>query len=162
MFIESVDASSYSHTGEKMFALFDQFIKKVGLDHVIQIVTDSASNNVVAGKLVEEKYPHIYWTPCAAHCIDLMFKDIFKMAHLKRTLEKAIKVNTYIYNRTLLLNIMREFTGQKDMVRPAKTRFATAFITLNCFKANKKSLKKCSLRKSGSIASSQVRLSVGK
>ena len=82
-----------------MFALFDQFIKKVGLDHVIQIVTDSASNNVVAGKLVEEKYPHIDWTPCAAHCIDLMFEDIFKMAHLKRSLEKAIKVNTYIYNR---------------------------------------------------------------
>ncbi|KAI3822342.1 hypothetical protein L1987_09931 [Smallanthus sonchifolius] len=99
-------------------------------------------NNVSAGKLVEKNYPHIYWTPCAAHCIDLMFEDIFKLSHLKKTLERAIAVNTYIYNRTLLLNMMREFTGQKDMVRPAKTRFATAFITLNCFKANKKNLRK--------------------
>ncbi|XP_076913648.1 uncharacterized protein LOC143572349 [Bidens hawaiensis] len=37
--------------------------------------------------------------------------------------------------------MMREFTGQKDMVRPAKTRVATAFITLNCFKANKRKLR---------------------
>lgn len=91
---------------------------------------------------MEEKYPHIYWTPCAAHCIDLMLEDIFKMPHLKKTLERAISVNTYIYNRTLLLNMMREFTGQRDMVRPAKTRFATAFITLNCFRTHKKNLRK--------------------
>ncbi|XP_076889611.1 uncharacterized protein LOC143540433 [Bidens hawaiensis] len=141
MFIESVDASSYSHTGENMFKLFDRFIKKIGPENVIQVVTDSASNNVSAGKLIEEKYKHIYWTPCAAYCIDLMFEDIFKLPHLKRTLERGIAVNTYIYNHTLLLNLMREFTGQKDMVRPAKTRFATAFITLNCFKANKRKLR---------------------
>ncbi|KAK9061970.1 hypothetical protein SSX86_019154 [Deinandra increscens subsp. villosa] len=46
MFIESVDASSYSHTGDNMFKLFDQFIQKVGSESVIRIVTDSASNNV--------------------------------------------------------------------------------------------------------------------
>lgn len=49
VFIESVDASSYSHTGENLFKLFDRFIQKVGPDDVIQIVTDSASNNVLAG-----------------------------------------------------------------------------------------------------------------
>ncbi|KAJ9544552.1 LOW QUALITY PROTEIN: hypothetical protein OSB04_024259 [Centaurea solstitialis] len=117
MFIESVDASSYSHTGDNLFKLFDQFIQKVGPDDVVQIVTDSASNNVLAGKLVEEKYPRIYWTPCAAHCIDLMLEDIFKLPHLKKALKRAISVNTYIYNRTLLLNMMRDFTGQRDMAR---------------------------------------------
>ncbi|KAL4590571.1 hypothetical protein LXL04_003505 [Taraxacum kok-saghyz] len=142
MFIESVDASAYSHTGDALFKLFDMFIQKTGPQDVVQIVTDSAANNVLAGQLVEKKYPHIYWTPCAAHCIDLMLEDIFKMPKLKKTLERAVAVNNYIYNRTLLLNIMREFTGQRDMVRPAKTRFATAFITLNCFRNHKKGLKK--------------------
>ncbi|CAI9303558.1 unnamed protein product [Lactuca saligna] len=142
MFLESVGASSYSHTGDNMFILFDSFIKQVGPRDVVQVVIDSASNNVFAGKLVEEKYPYIYWTPCTTHCIDLIFEDIFKLPHLKRTLDKAITVNTYIYNRTLLLNMMREFTGQKDMVRLVKTRFATTFITLNCFKANKRNFKK--------------------
>nr|KAJ0187801.1 hypothetical protein LSAT_V11C900463330 [Lactuca sativa] len=149
MFLESVDASSYSHTSDNLFILFDHFIKQVGPRDVVQVVTDSASNNVFVGKLVEEKYPHIYWTPCAAHCIDFIFEDIFKFPYLKRTLDKAITVYTYIYNRILLLNMMREFTGKKDMVRPAKTRFATTFITLNCFKANKRNLKKCSLLNNG-------------
>lgn len=52
MFIESVDASSYSHTGDNLFKLFDQFIQKFGSDDVVQIVTDSASNNVLAGKFI--------------------------------------------------------------------------------------------------------------
>ncbi|CAH1447615.1 unnamed protein product [Lactuca virosa] len=112
MFLESVDASSYSHT-----ALADY-------------------------ERIEAKYPHIYWTPCAAHCIDLMLEDIFTVTHLKKTLDKAIAVNTYIYNRTLLLNMLRDFTGQRDMIRPAKTRFATALLTLNCFRSHKTSLKK--------------------
>nr|KAJ0187084.1 hypothetical protein LSAT_V11C900480190 [Lactuca sativa] len=81
------------------FRLFDYFIKEIGPDHVVQIVTDSVANNVLAGKIVEAKYPHIYWTPCAAHCIDFMLEDIFKASHLKKTLDKAITVNTYIYNR---------------------------------------------------------------
>lgn len=97
-------------------------------------------NNI--GKLIEDKYPHIYWSPCAAHCLDLMFEDIFKLPDLKKTLERAIYVNNYIYNRTLVLNMMRNFTGQRDMVRTAKTRFATAFLTLNRFHKQKKNLKK--------------------
>ncbi|CAH1439057.1 unnamed protein product [Lactuca virosa] len=123
----ALEAVALHGCGEYLFKLFDHFIK------------DSAS---LAGRFVEEKYPHIYWTPCAAHCIDLMLEDIFKLPHLKKTLDRAIAVNSYIYNRTLLLNMMRDFTGQRDMVRPANTRFATAFITLNCFRNHKKNLKK--------------------
>ncbi|KAL6554980.1 hypothetical protein OROGR_006238 [Orobanche gracilis] len=76
MFVESVDASSYSHTGQKMFELLDRFIQRVGPDDVVQVVTDSASNNVLAGKLLEDKYPHLYWTPCAAHC----HRDMVRLA----------------------------------------------------------------------------------
>ncbi|KAL6582972.1 hypothetical protein OROMI_005050 [Orobanche minor] len=141
MFVESVDASSYSHTGQKMFELLDRFIQKVGPDDVVQVVTDSASNNVLAGKLLEDKYPHLYWTPCAAHCLDLIFEDIFKLPDLKRTFGRAVQINTYIYNRTMVLNMMRDFTGHRDMVRPATTRFATAFLTLSRFHTQKKNLR---------------------
>ncbi|CAI9282376.1 unnamed protein product [Lactuca saligna] len=71
-----------------------------------------------------------------------MLEDIFKLPHLKKTLDREKAVNSYIYNRTLLLNMMRYFMGQRDMVRPTKTRFATAFITFNCFRNHKKNLKK--------------------
>ncbi|KAL6513274.1 hypothetical protein OROGR_020760 [Orobanche gracilis] len=141
MFVESVDASSYSHTGQKMFELLDRFIQRVGPDDVVQVVTGSASNNVLAGKLLEDKYPHLYWTPCAAHCLDLIFEDIFKLPDLKRTFERAVQINTYIYNRIMVLNMMRDFTGHRDMVRPATTRFATAFLTPSRFQKQKKNLR---------------------
>ena len=44
---------------------------------MVQIVINNGSVSVQAGKLLMKKY-NLYWTPCAAHCIDLMFEDIGK------------------------------------------------------------------------------------
>ncbi|KAL6552146.1 hypothetical protein OROGR_008300 [Orobanche gracilis] len=41
----------------------------------------------------------------------------------------------------MVLNMMRDFTGHRDMVRPATTRFATAFLTLSRFQKQKKNLR---------------------
>ena len=88
------------------------------------------------------KRPHLYWTPCAAHCIDLMLEDIFKLPRLKSVFERAIAMNGFIYARVELLNMMRRFTGQRNMVRHAKTRFATAFLTLARIYEQKNNLRK--------------------
>ena len=53
MFIESIDASSYVKDGKKMFELFDNFVDRIGEANVGQVVTDSASVNVMAGKNVD-------------------------------------------------------------------------------------------------------------
>ncbi|XP_042466041.1 uncharacterized protein LOC122048553 [Zingiber officinale] len=82
------------------FLLLDRFVERVGEVNVIQVVTDSASNNVLAGKLLEAKRPHLYWTPCAAHCVDLILEDIGKLPDFKATLKKAMSVNAYIYDWT--------------------------------------------------------------
>ena len=38
------------------------------------------------------------WTPCIAHCIDLMLEDVGKIAWVTRTLERVIQMIGYIYN----------------------------------------------------------------
>ena len=50
MFVESIDASSYSKDTEKMFQLIDKFVERIGEANVVQVVTDSATANVLAGK----------------------------------------------------------------------------------------------------------------
>ena len=50
MFIESINASSYVKDGKKMFELLDNFVDRIGEANVVQVVTDSASANVMAGK----------------------------------------------------------------------------------------------------------------
>ena len=92
--------------------------------------------------MLQKKRPNLYWTPCAAHCIDLILEDIGKLPNIKRTLERAISLNDCIYNRSGLLNMMRHFTGQRELLRPSKTRFATAFITLSRLHEQKNNLRK--------------------
>lgn len=77
-----MDASYYSKSGAKMFDLMDIMVQKIGSHRVVQIVIDCASNNVMALKLLEAKYPHLYWTSCVAHCLDLMLEDMFKIKKL--------------------------------------------------------------------------------
>ncbi|RWR93420.1 LOW QUALITY PROTEIN: hypothetical protein CKAN_02266900 [Cinnamomum micranthum f. kanehirae] len=140
MFVESIDASSYSKDAEKMFQLIEKFVERIGEANVI--VTDSAAANVLAGKFLEAKFAYLYWTPCAAHCLDLMLEDIFKIPSLKRTFERAIVVHGFIYNCPTLLNMMRRFTQMKELIKPAKTRFATAFLTLARIHQQKNNLRK--------------------
>ncbi|XP_042379959.1 uncharacterized protein LOC121972342 [Zingiber officinale] len=106
IFIKSVDASDYAKTGEKIFQLLDRFVERVGEATVVQVVTDSVSNNVLAGKLLEAKRSHLYWTPCDAHCVNLILEDIGELPDFKATLKKVMSVNTYIYVRPDMVNML--------------------------------------------------------
>ena len=94
------------------------------------------------GRLLEKKMLHLYWTSCAAHCLDLVLEDIGKLPHIKKTIERAISISSYIYNRTGLLNMMRRFYEQRELLRPAKTRFETTFITLSHINKQRNNLRK--------------------
>ncbi|RWR76250.1 hypothetical protein CKAN_00468400 [Cinnamomum micranthum f. kanehirae] len=48
MFVESIDASSYSKDAEKMFQLIEKFVERIREANVVQIVTDSAAATVLA------------------------------------------------------------------------------------------------------------------
>lgn len=50
VFIESIDASSLVKTGEKLCELLDRYVEHVGEQNVVQIVSDTGSNFVLAGK----------------------------------------------------------------------------------------------------------------
>ena len=129
MFLKSVDASDKVKDGHLLFQLLDEVIEDVGVANVVQIITDNASNYVLAGRLLEEKHKTIFWTPCAAHCIDLMLEDIGKLDWVRNTVDNAKSITKFIYNHTLVLSLMRKHTGGKDIIRPAITRFATHFLT---------------------------------
>ena len=88
-----------------------------------------------------EKRPHIYWTPCAAHCLDLMLEDIGKIKKIKQTIEKAIFLVSYIYNHPGVISMMRDFTDNSELARCGITRFATTFLTFKSLHTNKQALR---------------------
>jgi len=46
------------------------------VDNVVQVITDNAKNCAGAGVLVRQMYPHIFWTPCAVHTLNLALQNI--------------------------------------------------------------------------------------
>ncbi|RVW89975.1 hypothetical protein CK203_036507 [Vitis vinifera] len=77
VFLKLVDASNYIKDYKYIYKLLKTIIKEVGKENVVQIVTDNGSAFMKAGKQLMKKY-NLYWTPCAVHCIDLIFEDITK------------------------------------------------------------------------------------
>ena len=46
----------------------------------------------LSGRLLEAKKPHLYWTPYAAHYLDLMLEDIAKLPTIMRTIKRQLSL----------------------------------------------------------------------
>lgn len=73
-FLSSKESSAESHTSDHIYDYVESCIMEVGLENVVQVVTDNASNNMGAAKLLKQKRPTIFWTSCATHTINLMLE----------------------------------------------------------------------------------------
>lgn len=128
-FLGSVNGSSEIHDAPYLAELLGQKVEEIGVENVVQICTDNGSNYKAAGRMLMEKYPKLYWTPCAAHCLDLLLEDIAKLDRFKDWIVKGKRVTNFIYRHLRLLDKMTEYIGGNELVRPAATRFATTFYT---------------------------------
>ena len=137
VFLKSIDTSGICKNADNLFELLDSMVEEIGEDNVVQVVTDSASAYVKAGELLMEKRKNVFWSPCAAHCLDLILTDIGELPLHKDIMAKARKITVYIYRHSWVLNLMRKFTKKRDLVRACVTRFATSYLTLRSLFENK-------------------------
>ncbi|XP_058779267.1 uncharacterized protein LOC131653196 [Vicia villosa] len=137
-FLKSIDASGISKTSDKVFKMLDDIVEEVGVENVVQIVTDNAANYKLAGQMLMDKRNMLYWTPCAAHCIDLMLEDFeSKIPMHKEIIASGKKITTYIYARTGLITLLHHYTAGGELIRPGATRFATSYLCLGCLNDKK-------------------------
>ena len=76
MFIRFVDASAHIKDATLLCELLDGFIQEIGPHNIVQVIMDNVANYVVAGRLLMMRHLTLFWTPCVAHCIDLMLEDV--------------------------------------------------------------------------------------
>ena len=138
-FVKSIDASDIVKDANNLFLLFDEIITWVCPSNVVQMVTDNAANSVAAGRLISHKYKHINWSLCAAHCLNLIFKDICKLDHIAELARRA-NVTIFVYNHVALLSWLRKKEGWTEILQPNATRFATTFIALKSLHDHKHDL----------------------
>ncbi|GJW28509.1 hypothetical protein Tco_0045384 [Tanacetum coccineum] len=138
IFLKSIDASEYVKDAQLIVKIIIEVIEDVGDENILQFITDNGSNFKAAGVILKEQHPKLFWTPCAAHCVNLMIGDIKeKIPKIKSALSDAKAVVVYIYNHGKILNMMWKLTKNKELHRSCVTRFATQFYTLKSVHENR-------------------------
>ncbi|KAK9086203.1 hypothetical protein Syun_028597 [Stephania yunnanensis] len=142
-FVSSIDATDIIEDAASLFKLLDSVVEEIGEENVVQVITENTNTYKIAGKMLEEKRKSLFWTPCAAYCIDRVLEDFMKIKWIGECMEKGKRITKFIYNRAWLLNIMKkEFTGGREILRPAVTKYATSFTTLQSLLDHRTGLKR--------------------
>nr|GFA71433.1 hypothetical protein [Tanacetum cinerariifolium] len=109
-FIKYVDASNIKSNAENLCNLFSEIVEMVGVKNVVQMVTDNGANYKAARILLSERYRTVTWSPCAAHCLNLVLKDVLESDNVKEIITLASR-----FDRENLCKKREVFQGILDM-----------------------------------------------
>ncbi|XP_059629874.1 uncharacterized protein LOC132272802 [Cornus florida] len=129
LFMNSFEISKDKKTGVYLKDIMSSVIEDIGPNHVVQFITDNASNFESAGDMLIGKYPRMYKTRCVAHGIQLLLKDICsEVLWIHDIIDDAKLIVIYLYKHTIISSLMREHTNHKELKHPCATRFASNFL----------------------------------
>ena len=128
-FVKAVDTSGETKDATHIAGKICEAIEEIGPEHVCQVTTDSAAACKLAGRIIEERYPHITWTPCTPHCLDLLLEDVGKLDWVSSVIGEAKTVLKFITNHHKSLALFRSLS-ELELFKPGDTGFAKVFIML--------------------------------
>ncbi|XP_024014013.1 uncharacterized protein LOC112088091 [Eutrema salsugineum] len=152
LFLKAVNC--FGEVKDKYFIseLMQEVINEVGHQNVVQIITDNAPNCKAAGEHIESLFPHIYWTPCVVHTLNLALKNICAAKSTEgnaATYEEcnwitvvhgdALAIKNFIMNHSMRLSIFSKFSPLR-LLSVADTRFASIIVMLKRMKLIKTGL----------------------
>jgi len=130
MFLKVVDTGGETKDAAYIAGQLIDCIREVGADNVIQVITDSAVVCKAAGRLVEQEFSWITWTPCTPHCLDLLLEDVGKLSWAAKVVAEAKAVVKFITNHHQNQALFRK-KFVLDLLKPGDMHFATNFIMLD-------------------------------
>ena len=111
MFLKAVDCEGQVKDAQFIANILIECINDIGPQNVVQVITDNAKNCRAAGLLVETQFPHIFWTPCAVHSLNLMLQKLgTKIAWIKQVYDDAQDIQMFITNHHCSQAIFRSFS----------------------------------------------------
>ena len=99
IFLKSIDGTMKYKDRYCMTRLYKEAIIEVGVENVVQFIIGNDSVCKVEGLLPENDYPHIFWTPCVVHMLNLSLKNVL------RRISKRMKLYTLRENDSLMLKL---------------------------------------------------------
>jgi hypothetical protein len=146
MFLKAIDCSGEIKDKYYIFNLMKEVIEEVGPNNVVQVVTDNAKNCAGARTLIEQIYPHIFWTPCVVHTLNLALQNICAAKNIENNqiayhecrwitwiADDCLFIKNFIMNHSMRLAMFNECVSLK-LLSVATTRFASTLVMLKRFK----------------------------
>ncbi|XP_075644981.1 uncharacterized protein LOC142615969 [Castanea sativa] len=141
LFIKSIDGTKECKDKHFISDLFLKVISEVGHQHVVQIITDNASVLKAVGSIIAAEYPHIFWSPCVVHTLNLALRNICAPKNslqnevlyneckwIAQVADEATFIRIFITNHSMRLVTFNSYSPLKLLV-VAET-FALIIITL--------------------------------
>ncbi|KAL2962435.1 hypothetical protein AAZX31_17G143100 [Glycine max] len=123
-----------------------------GVTLVADVIIDNAPICKSAGLLIEAEFPHIFWTPCVVHTLNLGVKNICAAKNvdgnenvfneygwIAEVIGDASFIKVFIMTHSMGLAIFNEFSSL-ILLSIAETRFASMIVMLKRFKLLKRCL----------------------
>ena len=152
MFLKAVDCSGQTKDKHFIAGILREVIEEVGPNNVVQVITDNAKNCAGAGALINQLYPHISWTPCVVHTLNLALQNIClpkntddnevtfnECSWILHVYDDVMFIKFFIMNHSMRLAMFNEFVPLK-LISVATTRFAAAIVMIKRFKLIKRGL----------------------
>ncbi len=90
---------------------------------------DNAVVCKAASRKLEARFPHITFTPCTPHCLDLLLEDMGKLDWVSSVIAEVRTTLKFITNHHKSLALFRSLS-KLELLKPGETKFATNFIML--------------------------------
>ncbi|KAG2431587.1 hypothetical protein HYH02_013280 [Chlamydomonas schloesseri] len=138
-FLKAFNTEGATKDAAFYYRIMCEMIEEVGPQHVVMVATDNAPVCPAAGKMVEEKYPHIFWLPCTSHVMDLALEDLSKLDWVDGLTDSCNTAVKFIRNHQAPLSVFRSHS-KLELLKPGETRFGTNVIMASRLEAVKEAL----------------------
>lgn len=152
MFLKAINNEGVEKDKYYIANLIKEVLLEVGPSKVVQIITDNAHVCRAAGRIIEQQFPHIFWTPCVVHTLNLALKNICAAKNtennsttyveckwITEVCDDAMIIKNFIMNHSMRLSMFNKFVPLK-LLAIASTRFASFVVMLKRFKLVKRGL----------------------
>ena len=139
IFLNALDTSGEVKKGAFIACEISKSIESYGMENVVQVITDSAPNCVAARNILEHQYPNIVFSPCTAHCLDLLLNDLAKLPWLRDIISDSRNIVKFITTHQYSQACFRNHSNL-ELLKPGETRFCTNFIMLQRLRTVKDAL----------------------
>ncbi|KAA6425523.1 MAG: hypothetical protein FRX49_04420 [Trebouxia sp. A1-2] len=128
-FVRALDISGNEESAEYIADKMSEVIDEVGPEHITAVIMESASNNVSANEILEERYGCLFTLHCTAHALDLALESICELPYFSQPVAVSKKVIKVLTNHDSTSALFKS-RSKLFLLKPGDTSCHSAYIAV--------------------------------